>query len=302
MCSNRSRVLPRSEPGTARHTPIQRLRGLWPYLGPAFVASVAYIDPGNFATNIAGGSELGYRLTQGAHAAVRRENVVPLSQDSRRARTTDMTPIVDAGIEEYAERCTTPAPEALKELEAETRSAFEDHRMMVGTVEGRFLEMLVHAVQPERVLEIGTFTGYSSIAMAAALPPGGRIVTCEVDEEHAAVARRHIEASGNAGRIELRVGPALETIGQLEGPFGFVFVDADKAAYRDYFEAVLPKLSPHGLIAVDNTLWGGLVVDPDNQEAGTRIIRQFNEAVAADPRVVCVVLPVRDGVTLIRRA
>ena len=211
-----------------------------------------------------------------------------------------MTPIVTAEIEEYTERCTTPVPEALSKLAAETKDTFEYHGMMVGAVEGRFLEMLVHALQPAQVLEIGTFTGYSSIAMASALPPGGRIVTCEVSEEHAAVARRHIEASGNAGRIDVRVGPALETIGRLEGPFGFVFIDADKKQYHDYLEAVLPKLAPHALVAVDNTLWGGRVVDPGNREADTLAIRSFNEAVAADPRLVCVVLPVRDGVTLIR--
>ncbi|HEY8202862.1 MAG TPA: class I SAM-dependent methyltransferase [Actinomycetota bacterium] len=211
-----------------------------------------------------------------------------------------MTPIVPTEIEAYAERCTTTVPEALNELANETKATFEYHQMMVGTIEGRFLEMLVHAVQPIQVLEIGTFTGYSSIAMASALPSGGRIVTCEVNEEHAAIARRYIEVSGNAGRIDLRVGPALETIGQLEGPFGFVFIDADKEGYLDYLEAVLPKLVPRGLVAVDNTLWGGRVVDPDNRDADTLAIRKFNEAVAADPRLVCVVLPVRDGVTLIR--
>ena len=211
-----------------------------------------------------------------------------------------MTRIVAAEMEEYLERSTTPVPDALKVLEAETRNTFEDHRMMVGGVEGRFLEMLVHAAQPELVLEIGTFTGYSAISMAAALPPGGRIVTCEIDEEHAAVARRHIDASGNAGRIEIRLGPALETLGGLDGPFDFVFIDADKPAYPDYLEAVLPKLSPRGLIAVDNTLWGGSVADPTDEEEGTLVMRRFNETVAADPRLVCVILPVRDGVTLIR--
>ena len=211
-----------------------------------------------------------------------------------------MTPITVAEIEEYAERWTTPAPEALKALAAETKAAFEEHGMMVGIVEGRFLEMLVHAIQPGTVLEIGTFTGYSSIAMAAALPPGGRIVTCEVNEEHAAVARRHIEATGNAARITVEIGPALETIERLEGPFDFVFIDADKEGYLGYFEAVLGKLAPGGLIAADNTLWHGSVIDPDNDDVDTLAIRRFNEAVASDPRVVCVVLPVRDGVTLIR--
>jgi caffeoyl-CoA O-methyltransferase len=210
-------------------------------------------------------------------------------------------PITIAEVEEYAERCTTPVPEALKVLETETRGAFECHGMMVGAVEGRFLEMLVHALQPRTVLEIGTFTGYSAIAMSAALPPGGCIITCELSEEHAAVARRHIEATGNGDRIRVEVGPALDTLARLEGPFDFVFIDANKEGYLDYFEAALAKLAPRGLIAVDNTLWSGRVVDSDNQEAETVAIRRFNDAVVADPRVVCVVLPVRDGVTLIRR-
>jgi caffeoyl-CoA O-methyltransferase len=211
-----------------------------------------------------------------------------------------MTGITTPEIEAYVERSTTPAPDILEQLEAETREAFEYHRMMVGNVEGRFLEMLVHGIQPAAVLEIGTFTGYSAIAMAAALPPGGRIVTCEVSEEHAAIARRHIASSGYANRVSVELGPALETIARLDGPFDFVFIDADKERYLDYFEAALPKLSPRGLMAADNTLWGGRVVDPDNEDADTVAIRRFNETVSADPRVVAVALAVRDGVTLIR--
>ena len=172
--------------------------------------------------------------------------------------------------------------------------------MMVGTIEGRFLEMLVHATQARRVLEIGTYTGYSSIAMAAALPPGGQIITCDVSEEHTAVARRHIEASGNAGRIRIERGPAVETIARLDGPFDLVFIDADKESYLAYFEVTLPKLAPHGLIAADNTLWHGDVINLDNSDADTVAIRSFNSAVAADPRVSAVLLPIRDGVTLIR--
>jgi predicted O-methyltransferase YrrM len=211
-----------------------------------------------------------------------------------------MTAITTPEIEEYAERHTTPPAETLRTLEAETRATFESHQMMVGTIEGRFLEMLVHATQARRVLEIGTYTGYSSIAMAAALPPGGQIITCDVSEEHTAVARRHIEASGNAGRIRIEMGPALETIERLDGPFDLVFIDADKESYLAYFEVTLPKLAPHGLIAADNTLWHGAVINLDNSDADTVAIRSFNSAVAADPRVSAVLLPIRDGVTLIR--
>ena len=211
-----------------------------------------------------------------------------------------MTAITTPEIEAYAEQHTTPPSRALRALEQETRATFEAHGMMVGTIEGRFLEMLVHATQARRVLEIGTFTGYSSIAMAAALPPGGRIVTCDVSEEHTAVARRHIDASGNAGRIAVELGPALATIDRLEGPFDLVFIDADKESYLAYFEATLPKLAPHGLIVADNTLWHGNVLDAAAADADTAAIRRFNAAVATDPRVTAVLLPIRDGVTLIR--
>ena len=129
--------------------------------------------------------------------------------------------------------------------------------MMVGTLEGRFLELLVFGMQAKRILEIGTFTGYSSISMAAGMPRDGRIITCELDPMHLEIAERHIEASPYVDRIEIREGPAIETLARLEGPFDFIFIDADKGSYVDYYEAVLPKLAPHGLLAADNTLWGG---------------------------------------------
>ncbi|HLX89610.1 MAG TPA: class I SAM-dependent methyltransferase, partial [Acidimicrobiales bacterium] len=173
--------------------------------------------------------------------------------------------------------------------------------MMVGTVEGRFLEMLVFALGARRVLEIGTFSGYSSLAMAAGLAPGGRITTCELDPVHAAEARRNIDDSPYAGSIEVVEGPALDTVAGLAGPFDFVFIDADKRSYPAYFEAVLPKLAPRGVIAADNTLWSGNVVNPGDTSEDTAALRAFNDALASDPRVVCVQLSVRDGITLVRR-
>src|SRR5436305_3199404 len=137
--------------------------------------------------------------------------------------------------------------------------------------------------------------------MAAALPPGGRIVTCEVSPEHAEFALRRIQASPHADRIELRVGPALETIATLPGPFDLVFIDADETGYPAYYEAVLPKLPDHGLIVVDNTLWSGRVIEPAGEGEDTRALAAFNDALVTDRRVVCVMLTVRDGVTLIRR-
>jgi caffeoyl-CoA O-methyltransferase len=210
--------------------------------------------------------------------------------------------IVDGEIEEYAAARSTAPPPAMAALAEETRATLPSPTMLSGPVEGRLLEMLVHATRARLVLEIGTFSGFSALSMAAGLAPGGRIVTCEISDLHADFAQRHISASAHAGRIELRRGPALETIAQLDGPFDFVFIDADKTGYRDYYDAVLPKLAPHGLIAVDNTLWSGRVLDDADADADTRALAEFNEHVAADPRVVCVMLTVRDGVTLIRRA
>ena len=174
--------------------------------------------------------------------------------------------------------------------------------MLVGPVEGRLLEFLVHLSGARRILEIGTFTGYSALSMAAALPPDGSIVTCEIDTNTAAIASRNFESSPWADQIRVKVGPALDTLAALEGPFDLVFVDADKENYRRYYEAVLPRLADRGLIAVDNVLWGGRVLDPSDDSSSTRGIVEFNEFVRHDPRVVCVMLTVRDGVTLIRRA
>jgi caffeoyl-CoA O-methyltransferase len=211
-------------------------------------------------------------------------------------------PITVPGIDEYAEAHTTPPPAYLAALADETWSTFADAEMLVGTLEGRFLEFLVYLSRARRILEIGTFTGYSALAMAAALPPDGRLITCEIDDEHAAVARRHIEASPLANRIELRVGPAVETIAGLTGPFDLVFIDADKGGYVDYYEATLPLLSEHGVIVADNTLRSGDVLDGKNDAPSVAAIQTFNEHVRRDHRVVSVLLTIRDGITLIRRA
>jgi predicted O-methyltransferase YrrM len=208
--------------------------------------------------------------------------------------------IVPEKIERYAEEHTTPPAPLLAELAAETQETLSSPQMLTGPIEGRFLQQLVFASGARRVLELGTYSGYSALSMAEGLPPDGRIDTCEVDERHAEVARRYIARSAYADRITVHLGPALETIARLEGEFDLVFIDADKGNYVDYYEAVLPRLSERGLIVADNTLWGGRVVDPDDGE-GTRAILAFNEHVANDERVVCVQLTVRDGVTLIRR-
>lgn len=211
-----------------------------------------------------------------------------------------MDNIVPEPIERYAEEHTTPPEALLAELAGETRETLRSPQMLTGTVEGRFLELLVYASGARRVLELGTYSGYSSLSMAAGLTPGGRIDTCELEERHTEVARRYIEQSPYADRIQIHLGPALETIGRLEGQFDFVFIDADKPNYVNYYEAVLPRLTERGFIAADNTLWSGRVVDETNDDEGTEAIKAFNEHVKSDPRVTSVMLTVRDGVTLIR--
>jgi caffeoyl-CoA O-methyltransferase len=210
--------------------------------------------------------------------------------------------IVEEAIDRYAEEHTTPPPDLLSRLADETRATLECPQMLTGPVEGRFLQTVVWGTGARRVLEIGTYSGYSAISMAAALPPGGTIDTCEVEPTHAEVARRYIEEAGYSDRITVHVGPAIETLAGLDGPYDFVFVDADKVGYAAYYEAVLPKLTPRGVIAFDNMLQNGRVVaDPDANES-TRAIHELNEQLAADDRVVAVLLTVRDGVTLVRRA
>jgi caffeoyl-CoA O-methyltransferase len=152
------------------------------------------------------------------------------------------------------------------------------------------------------VLEIGTFSGYSALSMAAGLPADGRLVTCEIDPDVAEVARRHIETSPYGDRIEQRVGPALETLEELDGPFDLVFVDADKQGYPAYVDAVLPKLAERGLIAIDNTLWSGRVVRDGDPDESTRALMDLNDRLRSDPGLVCALLTVRDGITLVRRA
>jgi caffeoyl-CoA O-methyltransferase len=209
--------------------------------------------------------------------------------------------IVTDEIEQYAAAHTTQPTDVLAALAAETRETLRSPQMLTGTIEGRFLEVLVFAAQARRVLELGTYSGYSSISMAAGLPPDGHIDTCEVDARHVEVALKYIEQSGYADRITVHLGPALETIERLDGEWDFVFIDADKENYLNYYEAVLPRLSERGLLAADNTLWSGSVLDEADDSVDTRAIREFNERVRSDERVVCVQLTVRDGITLVRR-
>ena len=212
-----------------------------------------------------------------------------------------MADLVAEEIERYAEAHTTPPTELQRRLADETRETLRSPQMLTGVVEGRLLEFLVFALRPQRVLELGTYSGYSSLAMASVLPPGGNIDTCEVEEAHAEVARRYLDEAGVGDRVTIHLGPALETIERLEGEFDLVFIDADKVNYPAYYEALVPRLSPDGIMALDNTLWSGRVLDPgDSPEA--QMFVELNARIVSDPRVTAVLLTVRDGVTLVRRA
>lgn len=212
-----------------------------------------------------------------------------------------MTLLANPAVEGYAEAHTTPLPPELVEVARETAETLGSPQMLSGPVVGRLLDILVHALRAQLVLEIGTFSGVSAIVMAAQLAPGGRLISCEVNPVHAEFARRRISDAGFADRVDVRLGPALETIAEIDGPIDLVFIDANKTGYLDYYEAVLPKLARFGLIVADNTLREGRIVEPPEGDADTAAMLRFNEQVRNDERVVASLLSVRDGVTVIRR-
>jgi predicted O-methyltransferase YrrM len=196
-------------------------------------------------------------------------------------------------------------PDVLARLRAET-AAIPQHNMQIAPEQGAFLALLVELVGARRCIEVGTFTGYSSTAVALALPADGRLVCCDVSEEWTSVARRYWDAAGVADRIDLHVAPAAETLDGLlergeESTYDFAFVDADKAGYDGYYERLLRLVRPGGLIALDNTLWGGKVVDRDTDDEDTRALRALNAKLADDERVSLAMVPMADGVTLARR-
>jgi caffeoyl-CoA O-methyltransferase len=212
-----------------------------------------------------------------------------------------MERIVPQAIEEYCATHTSAIEPLLDELAAYTHTHCQHAQMLTGPVEGRLLRMLVQISAARQVLEIGTFTGYSALTMAAGLPDNGQLITCDVNPETSAIAQSFFDRSPHGRKIELRLGRATRTLKALpaEMVFDFVFIDADKESYIDYYEAVLPRLRPEGLIAADNTLWSGRVLDP--KEKSDHAIVEFNAHVARDPRVEKVLLSVRDGILLIRK-
>jgi caffeoyl-CoA O-methyltransferase len=220
--------------------------------------------------------------------------LVPAATDRRDAHV-----ITDPDIESYAIAHTTEPVPGVAALRAETEDSTPTPQMAGGLVISRLLEAFVVATRATRVLEIGTFTGVSALSIASRLPEGGRVVTLEANEEVAAIARRHIDASPWGDRVELVLGDALETVRGVDGPFDLVFIDAWKRDYVAYYEAVLPKLAPHGVIVADNVLWGGTVVDPDADGDEVAGVRAFAAHVHADDRVDNALLTVGDGLLVI---
>lgn len=208
---------------------------------------------------------------------------------------------LDPAVGQYILSHTTMADALLDELAAETRAATGDvANMQISPDQGRFLTMVTQLVAPAVAVEVGTFTGYSSLCIARGLA-GGRLYCFDVSEEWTSMARRYWERAGVAGRITLTLGPAVETLDALDERIDLAFIDADKAGYPAYYEMIMSRLRSGGLIMVDNTLWSGHVADPSYEDDQTRAIREFNDLVMNDPRVTTVLLPVADGLTMIRK-
>ncbi len=205
-------------------------------------------------------------------------------------------------LEAYVAAHTTRESDLFARLRAETLADLASPQMQVGQVEGALLRLIVGLARPRTILELGTYSGYSALAMASALPDGGKLITCDIDPVATAVARRYFAESGHGDRIDLRMGPALDTIAGLAAAgqrLDLVFIDADKVNYIAYWDAVLPLLPVGGLVLADNTLWSGKVLAP--KEVSDHAIVRFNAHVAADPRVEHVLLSVRDGIMMARK-
>ncbi len=212
-----------------------------------------------------------------------------------------MLSLVKEAIEAYAHDHTREESDLFRRLREETYATVASPQMQVGRVEGRFLKMLAQLIGAKRILEIGTFTGYSALMMAAALPEDGSLITCDIDPNVARIARRYFDESGYGHKIEIRLAPALETLASLKPHFDMAFIDADKANYPKYYEECLRLLRPGGLIVADNVLWSGRVLDPSPDDRDTNAIVDFNRIVQQDCRVENVCLTVRDGMMLIRK-
>ncbi|MEW6736775.1 MAG: class I SAM-dependent methyltransferase, partial [Acidobacteriota bacterium] len=202
-----------------------------------------------------------------------------------------MRELIAHEIDQYAYEHTTEESELLQRLREETYAHMPIPQMQVGRIAGTFLKLLVRLTKAQRVLEIGMFTGYSTLMLAEGLPENGQLITCDIDPKAAEVARRYFDQSPYGKKIEIRLGPALETLATLSEPFDLVFIDADKGNYTNYYEASIKLLRPGGLIVTDNVLWSGMVLSPSDTDS--QAIAAFNNHVQADKRVENVCLTVR---------
>ncbi|MDH5253595.1 MAG: O-methyltransferase [Nitrospira sp.] len=212
-----------------------------------------------------------------------------------------MRSLVLPDIEAYAQAHSMPETAICRALREETQRTMEYAQMLVGPLEGAFLRMMAQLVGATRVLEVGMFTGYSALCFAEAIPDRGTVITCEVDEESAAVARRYFAQASIGKKIEIRMGPALETMQALAGPFDLIFIDADKANYLNYYRRALDLLAPNGVILIDNVLWSGEVLKQPPPDERTAVIQELNRTVANDSRVTAVLVTIRDGILVVRR-
>ena len=212
-----------------------------------------------------------------------------------------MNRLVSADIEAYAQAHSIPESDLCRALREETQRRMESPQMIVGPLEGAFLKMMTQLVQATSVLEIGMFTGYSALCFAEALPADGTVLTCEIDEESAALARQYFARSPIGRKIEIRMGPALDTMQHLKGPFDLIFIDADKINYVNYYRRVLDLLSPQGVMLIDNVLWDGDVLKQPAPDEKTAAIQELNRVVANDPSVAAVLVTIRDGVLVVRK-
>ena len=212
-----------------------------------------------------------------------------------------MKALISAEIEAYAQVHSMAESEVCTALRSETHKQTDCPQMLVGPLEGAFLKMMTQLVQAKRVLEIGMFTGYSALCFAEVLPEDGTVTTCEIDEESAALARRFIARSPHGNKITIRMGPALETMRELHGPFDLIFIDADKQNYLNYYRRAKDLLARNGLILIDNVLWDGDVLLQPPPDERTASIQKLNRVVASDPDVSAVLVTIRDGVLVVRK-
>ena len=210
-----------------------------------------------------------------------------------------MLTLVSPELEEYSISKTEPTSRLLQELVATTHKETSLPIMLTGPIEGRFLKMMVQVSGARRVLEIGTFTGYSALSLAEGLPEDGQVITCDLDPHCLAIARSYFARSEDGKKIKVLEGPALESIKSLSGTFDLVFIDADKVNYINYYEATLPLVKSGGIILIDNVLYSGQVVSPN--DANSKTIAELNDLIARDERVNRVLLPFRDGVFFVRK-